>query len=184
MSVPITKPTVGGDNGAWGTELNTLIDKLNGADYFKFKTAVQNVAASTALVDDTDMAGMVLPVGTFIIEASYLVTGPAAGDIKIAWVFSGTTTTATRGGIGPASTATATAPVTELVRANGAGDTTSAIGTSTPYGLDGTNMSYIQETGVLVVTVAGTLKVQWAQLAASGTTTMNPGSYLQARQVA
>lgn len=181
--IPISKPTVGSDNGTWGDELNAALDALNAADYFKVKTAGQTVSASTTLVDDTHMAGIVLPVGTFVINASYLVDGPSAADVKIAWAFSGSNSFATRAGDGPASSTT-TALLSTVSRSAAAGDTAATITTAVPYGTDGTNWSFIQETGVIVVTVSGTLKVQWAQLASSGSTAMHTGSFIWARQVA
>jgi hypothetical protein len=101
----------------------------------------------------------------------------------VAQQFSGTTTLAVRGGAGPGST-TASALLGAIVRQAGASDTGGTISASTPYGLDGTNWTWIIEKTVLVVTVSGVFKVQTAQLAASGTTTIQAGSYVHARKVA
>lgn len=191
MSVSIVKPVVGADNGVWGTELNTVLDALNAADYFRVKTADQSITSSTTLTDDAVLAGLALPVGTFVVVASYMVSGAAAGDVKVAWSFSGTAANSWRGGQGPtinttdATGAGAAATTVGVSREAASGGTTAGITNATPYGTDGTNVGLIQETGVLVVTVAGALKVQWAQNASSATATiMRAGSWLWARQVA
>lgn len=186
----ITVPTVDSDNGTWGTTLNTAINQINDYDVFKYKTADESVTSSTTLQDDDHLTAMSLGVGTYIIEAMYLVSGAAAGDVKIAWAFSGTATASYRAGQGPTDTTTSVKSTTAATtvgvnRSAAAGDTTAAITSATPYGVDGTNWSYIYERGLMVVTVAGTLKTQWAQLASSGTATvMRTGSWMWARRVA
>lgn len=169
-------------NGVWGDDIVDAINLLNNADVFKVKTAVDNRTTVT-LTDDTHLAAMTLGIGTWIIETALLVSGPAAGDIKVAYAFSGTTTLAVRGGVGPGSTS-ASSLLGAIVREAAAGDTVGTITASTPYGLDGTNWAWIIEKTVLVVTVSGTFKIQTAQLAASGTTTIQAGSYCWARKVA
>lgn len=184
MGLNITLPTPGdiATSGTWGTTLNSAINALN-ADQFKLKTA-NDTRTTTTLTDDTHLASMTLGAGTWLVEVGLLADGPQAGDIKVAWAFSGTTTTAVRGGAGPSSGVTGTVLTASIPRFAAAGDTAGTITASTSYGLDGTNWSWIIEKGVLVVTVSGTFKVQTAQLAASGTTTVRTGSYAWARQVA
>lgn len=189
MSVPISKPTVGASTNTWGTEANAVFDALNAADYFKVKTADETVSASSTLQDDDHLAGLVLPTGSFVVEARYFVSGTAGGDIKVAWQFSGTATTAVRGGIGPTIQTTSVIETTAantvgVNRAAAAGNTAATITSSTQYGVDGTNWSFIMESGYLVVTVSGTFKVQWAQVTATGSTIMRAGSRLLIRQVA
>jgi hypothetical protein len=176
-------PTPGDEatNGVWGDDIVTALNDLN-SDVFKLKPST-DTRTTTTLVDDDDLQAMTLGVGTWLIEVGLLVSGPAAGDIKVAWAFSGTTTQATRGAIGPGSTS-ASSLLGAIVREAAAGDTAGTITASTPYGLDGTNWAWIVEKGVLVVSVAGVFKVQTAQLAASGTTTIQAGSYAYARKVA
>ena len=169
-------------NGVWGDDIVSALNLLNDADQFKLKSST-DTRTTTTLIDDDDLQGMTLGVGTWLIETALLVSGPAAGDIKVAQQFSGTTTLAVRGGAGPGSTS-ASALLGAIVRQAGASDTGGTITASTPYGLDGTNWSWIIEKTVLVVTVSGVFKVQTAQLAASGTTTIQAGSYVWARKVA
>jgi hypothetical protein len=169
-------------NGVWGDDIVQALNDLN-SDQFKVKTA-DDTRTTTTLTDDTHLAAMTLGVGTWLIEVGLLVSGPAAGDVKVAYAFSGTTTLAVRGGAGPSSAVGAGGDLLASVpRFAGASDTGGVITTSTPYGLDGTNWSWIIEKAVLTVSVSGTFKIQTAQLAASGTTTIRTGSYVHARKV-
>lgn len=192
MGITLTKPTPGdaATDGAWGTTVNAALDELANADVFARKTADETVTSSTTLQDD-DHLTMALGVGTYVVQAMYHVSGAAAGDVKVAWAFSGTATASYRGGQGPgvsttdATAAAAAATTVGVVRAAAAGGTTAAITSSVPYGVDGTNWSHIQELGLMVVTVAGTLKVQWAQNTSNATgTIMRTGSWLWAHRVA
>lgn len=187
MSVPITKPTVGGDNNVWGGVNNTALDALNAADRFVVRTTDQAVVSSTALVDDTALQ-LTLPIGTHIVQATYFLTGNAAGDAKVAWAFAGTAANSYRGGQGPSfmtADATGAAMLGQPFRAAGSSGTGVAITGAAIYGMDGSAVSHVQEVAVMVVTVAGLLKVQFAQNASNATaTTMKAGSYLYARQVA
>jgi hypothetical protein len=190
MAVTLTKPTVDGSNGTWGTELNTALDALNGADKFIYKTADQSIASSITPVDDTHLS-ISLGVGTYIVNGVYFATGAQAGDIRVAWAFSGTAVNSYRGGQGPGANTTdttagaAAATTVGVMRGSAAGAGSSTITASAIYGTDAAAQSLIQESALMVVTVAGTLKVQWAQGASSATATvMKTGSYLWARQVA
>src|SRR3990172_13103700 len=187
MAVTLTKPTVGASAGTWGTELNTALDQLNGYDCFAYKTADQSVTSSTALVDDTHLTVALPAAGTYVVTATFLASGAAAGDVKVAWAYTGTLTAGYRGGQGPSSASTDALAATSAgtVRSAAAGNTAATVTASTPYGVDGTNWSCVQESGVVVVSTTGNLKVQWAQNASSATATiMRAGSLLWARRVA
>lgn len=179
----ITLPVVGADNGTWGAILNAALNAINDRDVFALKTADEPLTTSTTLQDDDHLVGLALSAGTWVVTAQCLVSGPAAADVKIAWSFSGTASASYRWGQGP-STSTTWVANGSAVRAAASGDTSTGITNATPYGTDGTNWSAIQDSGVMVVTVAGTLKLQWAQNASSGTTIMRAGSYMLARRVA
>lgn len=182
MSVPITKPTVDGSNGTWGTELNTVLDALNASDRFAYKAGDTSRSSTTTATADPDLT-FTLPVGTHVITTLLLASGAAAGDFKSGWSFGGTATGA-RAGQGPGATS-ASSLVGAVVRQAGASDTGATFTTGAIYGVDGTNWSAVIETGFLVVTVAGTFAVVWAQGTSSGTATiLRTGSYVHARQVA
>jgi len=191
VGVTLTLPTPGdiGTSGVWGTTLNTAINALN-ADTFKLKTAdATGVISNTTVADDTGaspLTGITLGVGTWDISCVFFATGNAAGDIKIAWAFSGTTTSAYRGGQGPSAGATSVLTgATAGDRNAGASDTGTTITAGAIYATDGTNTTMILERGVLVVTVSGTFKIQWAQGTSNGAaTTLKAGSYVKATQVA
>ena len=183
-----TLPTPNVTNGDWGDEINDAINAINDADQFKLKAST-DTRTTTTLIDDDDLQAMTLGVGTWLIEVGLLVSGPAAGDLKVAWAFSGTTSLATRAGVGPTINTTgvtseAAAVTVGVNRSAAAGNTVGTITSGPGYGLDGTNWSWIVEKGVLVVTASGTFKIQTAQVAASGTTTIQAGSYEHARKVA
>lgn len=191
MGLSITLPTPGdiATSGTWGTTLNNAINALN-ADQFKLKTAdATGITSSTTAIDDTGaspLTGMTLGAGTWLIEGVFFATGNASGDIKIQWAFSGTTTAAYRGGNGPSAGATSVLTgATAGDRNAGASDTGTTITAGAIYATDGTNTTMIIEKGVLVVTVSGTFKIQWAQGTSNGSaTTLKAGSYVKATQVA
>lgn len=165
-----------------------LVD-LDSRDTFILKSADESVTSSTTLQAD-DALIRTLAVGTWLIDLSLITSGAAAGDLKVAWAFSGTTSAAYRAGRGPTTTTTsaingAAATTVGVNRSAVAGDTAPTITAATSYGVDGTNWSFITERGVLVVTVAGTLTVQWAQDTSSATATIvRAGSHLWCRKVA
>lgn len=149
-----------------------------GTDLYAYKTVTESVTSSTTLQDD-DTLQLTLPVGFWRVSALLAVTGAAAGDIKIAWAFTGTAT-ATFGArtcLGPAPGTTDTANSSMFMRA--AGQTVQVA-----YGTDGTGTTAIWEDLTLEVTAEGVLKLQWAQNTSSGTATvMQIGSRLIARRI-
>lgn len=136
------------------------------------KTATQSVTSSTVLVDDNDLQAT-LPVGVWRVELWAHVSGNTSGRFKCTWAFSGTLGSTARTEFGPSintthSPATAAAATTVgVVRATG-----EAYNASGRYGTDNTpNFSAIHEDLYLEVTVAGLLKLQWAQDASFATST-------------
>lgn len=188
MAVPLTLPTVGADNNTWGPKVNTALNQINGYDVQAAKSIDQSSPASTTtLFDDTQMALALPAAGTYVVEAMFIASSASATpEIKIAWAYTGTLTNGYRGGIGPSTASTDPLGATaQGIRAAAAGATSAAITSSTAYGLDGTNWSFIYEKGLVIVSTTGTLKVQWAQNVSNATvTTMRAGSFLWARRVA
>jgi hypothetical protein len=186
MGLTLTLPTPGAGNGTWGTTLNENLNAINDGNLYLIKTADGSGATTnTTLADDNQLTGLTVGVGTWVVSATFFATGAAAGDIKIAWAHSGTFT-GHRGGIGPS------AGVTSVLTGAGAGtrtaaaaDTATTITTGAIYATDGTNITTIIETGILVVTVSGTFKIQMAQGSSSGTATLlKAGSFVTVRKVA
>lgn len=183
MGITLAKPTVGSDNGTWGTELNVCLDAITGATLYALRTSDGSGLTSATLADDAVLQ-MTLGIGTWDIEARIIVTGSAnTCDLKLAWAFGGTAGTAYRGGIGPSSASTSAIASASVFQA-AAGSTSAAITSAAIYGVDGTNESMIIESGTLVVTVAGLFKLQCANNSGAGTTTVKAGSRLRAFQVA
>lgn len=188
MAVPLTLPSVGGSNNTWGTTLNAALNQINGYDVFQPKTADQSSPASTTtLFDDTHMALALPAAGTYLVEGMFIASSASTTpEIKIAWAYTGTLTSGYRTGFGPSTASTDPLGATaQGFRAAAAGNTSAAITSSVAYGLDGTNWTAILEKGLVIVSNAGTLKVQWAQNVSNATvTTLRAGSYFWARRVA
>lgn len=182
----LTLPTVGGSNNTWGTTVNAALNQINDYEPFAYKTADQTITSSITLTDDTHMALALPAAGTYVVEGMFMFSGAAAGDIKIAWAYTGTLTNGYRSGQGPSTVSTdVLGAAANAERAAAAGATTAAITSSTPYGCDGTNWSAAFELGVVIVSTTGTLKVQWAQQTSNATgTVMRAGSFFRARRVA
>lgn len=182
MSLTITLPTVNGDNGLWGTELNTILTALNNSRLSALRTTDGSGLTSATLANDAVLQ-LTLDVGTWDVEMRLFVTGSAnTCDLKTAWAFGGTASSSYRGGIGPSSAATSVIANGSVFEA-GAGSTTEAITSAAVYGVDGTNVSMVIESGTLVVTAGGLLVVQAANNSGAGTTTLKAGSRLKAVKV-
>lgn len=154
-------------------EWRSLVD-----DRYAYKTATESVTSSTTLQDD-DTLFLTLPPGFWEVTAWLAVSGAAAGDVKTAWNFSGTSDSlyAARSCLGPAAGTTDTTSSSVVLRA--AGQTVQMA-----YGVDGTGTSAILEELTLKVTAEGTLTLRWAQNTSSATpTVMNIGSRILARRV-
>lgn len=138
------------------------------------KAVAETVTSSTALQDDDDFS-IDLEVGkSYVVRAYLSVTGATGGDVKVAWSNGATVTKSSRHCLGP-QTGTTDATNTAMR------STRHGIASSVPYGVDGTNESAVFETlQIEDVTVAGTLTMQWAQNASSGTaTTMGTTSRIE-----
>jgi hypothetical protein len=154
-----TDPVTGGDDAikALAQALDLWLPKL------LVPSAAFNITNTIAMADVPGMSAP-LGVGTYVCESHWSIGGPAAGDVKIAAVFSGTVT----GGItmydGPsvASTDVSNGPSNSRV-----------VGFATPgaFGTDGSNAGHASMWHKFTVTVAGTLKFQAAQNAANATPT-------------
>jgi hypothetical protein len=138
--------------GVWAPEMQ-----------FVKKAGTETITSSAVLQND-DHFVWVLPVGTYRVEAFLHASGAAAGDVQTAWTFSGTVVNTGRSCFGP-QLGTADVSATTM-RSSGHG-----VGTAINYGLDAALATVIHEDLYLEVTVAGTLRLQWAQNASNGTGT-------------
>lgn len=147
--------------------------------YINKATSLPSVVSSTTLVNDAEFVGIPLGVGVWDVAFYIYATGVTPAFINTAWTFSGTAT-GFKNCSGPASGAT-TGPTTTLARVSIHG-----FGTTVAYGVNSTGtFSRIEErAGNFTVTAAGTLALQYAQVAASATATqVQAGSYMSYRQV-
>lgn len=155
-----------------------------GAVQFLQKGTSETRTSTTTIADDNTFS-LDLDPGTYLVDCWMHLSGAAAGDFKCAWAFSGTSTQG-RACFGPSINTTdvqgtAAAATTVGVNRMSAHNLT----TEVPYGLDGAATTIVKEELMIIVTVAGTLKLQWAQRASSGTaTTMSTAARLVSRRVA
>ncbi|MGV1010413.1 MAG: hypothetical protein ACOYBY_17740 [Dermatophilaceae bacterium] len=146
-------------------ELNAIVTRR-----FIAKAAAESVTSSTVLQDDNDLQ-VALTNGTYLIDARIVASAAEAGDLKLAWTHSGPCT-------GPAE-ATTDRQSTLMLR-QAASETTVI-----PYGIDGSGTTYVGEELYVIVTAAGTLKLQWAQNTSSATaTTLTTSTTLFSEKVA
>lgn len=150
------------------------------------KTADQTVSASTVKVNDTHMFASVRAASTYTFEALLLATHSGdAADISIDVTHPGSGTVVDWGGLGPNNAALAGAVSLGagewLAVQNQTATPTSAI----PYACRTGGPVIIKLVGRIAVgSVAGTLRIRWSQLTATGTTTVLAGSYLNVQRVA
>lgn len=126
------------------------------------KAAAESVTSSTTAQNDDDFS-VALPVGKYLVWIWLHCTGATAADIKTVWSNTGTMTIL-RSCLG-AQTGTADRQAT-TVTVQGSNSTTEV-----PYGCDGAGTTVVREELYVDVTVTGTLTLQWAQNASSGTAT-------------
>jgi hypothetical protein len=138
---------------------------------FVQKTVTENVTSSTTMQDDDELF-MTIDVGLWRIEAIIGVTGQTAADIKLGWTFSGTASGLSRQILG--SPTTLADPTDANMRYTSHGLTT-ALG----YGTVTTPAAWIREDITLEVSVAGILRLQWAQLASNA----SPSSVIAASKI-
>lgn len=163
--------TFGAGNALTAAQLNAIQPKL------ACKTGAQSVISSTTLVNDTELFLDFATTGmTYYVTVALQVLGAATADIKVAYTRTGTLTAlSNRSVLGP-QPATADATATLMKSQMGF-----SFATAVQYGLDGSTNSYINETFIVRVDVAGRLTLQWAQFAPIATnTTVGVGSYMLA----
>jgi hypothetical protein len=131
------------------------------------KTADQSVVGSTTLVNDTHLTFPVAANDVWAVTWRLVYNAPTAGDLKIAWTFP-------TSGVLDASFVWLDSAL--AIGQNGGHSTTSPT-TAVNLGGTGTFVGPVAvETLFVNSTNAGNLQLQWAQVTASGTTTLVSGS--------
>lgn len=179
---PTAAPNVPADLQALAAAVDTALKALADADVAwqargKRKLNNKSITNSAVLQDDDELFWS-LGVGVWRIEAFLHASGAAASDIQTAWTFSGTTNGTNRSCIGPG------VGTTSVINGGFVRQSTHALATAVPYGVDGSVAGVIHEDLYLIVTVAGTLRLQWSQAVAGATaTTLVGGSRLYVTQI-
>lgn len=158
-------------------DLDSRLAVVEAHDQFASKTADQTVSASATLVDDTHLTFPVAANSTYTFEALLLVTHSTdAADLKYAFTFpaSAVLHVGQSGANNAAITGAGTSGSGEYIARQ------AQTSPSTFIPLAGsTNILGVTVRGLLVVAAtAGTLKLQWAQNTATGTTTLKLGSWM------
>lgn len=131
-------------------------------------TTDSSAVNSTTLVTDAHIAGITLPAGrTYKVELYAAALGPAAVDIRFAWLLGGGAAVLTfRSCMGPAPSST------DVTQTGAVKLSRHAIASAVQYGTDGTNTSAVYECVLVETTTsnaAGTIGLQWAQGTANAT---------------
>lgn len=146
-------------------------------------TSLPSVVSSTTLINDGELINIALGIGVWDVQAYFYCTGdPAAttaGQINIAWTFSGTAS-GLRSCTGPAQDQTTGTAGNNFAMRFDAHPFAVAIA----YGIKGSTPNLVHERSALTVTAAGNLGIQYAQRVSSATgTAITAGSYLTYRQI-
>lgn len=169
----------------WGVGLDVSAANLAAGipDIYK-KTTGEDRTSTTTLANDAELTGIVLPVGSFWIRLLlfWIDFTSATPDIKTQWAFTGTWNTPTRACIGPAATNTAAPGAITPTQSGGLATNVNAV-----YGAASGSTFYVatEETFDAVVTVTGSLSLQWAQNTSDATiTSVKAGSAFMIKQLA
>jgi hypothetical protein len=135
------------------------------------KSAAESLASNATLQNDDHLTFSLAASSVYVLDVVIHVSGPAAGDFKTQWAFTGAASAgnhANRFAVGPATTAT------DVTAAAAVRMSSHAWGASATYGTDGTNTSIIREGGLLDTTAggSGTITLQWAQNTSNATSTV------------
>lgn len=161
--------------------LSEIVDFLP-VSYTKGTLTARNT--TTTLADDPELKGIALGVGTWAVRllGFFTLTTTTAQKLKTRWSFTGTWNSPVRGCMGAGFAQTAgPAAATESTFSGYTSDAQDAIYDQAAGGTFGV---FSEEALNVVVTVAGTLSLQWAQSASSGNnTTVQAGTGFTIRKV-
>jgi hypothetical protein len=165
----------------WDTVENVLAGTVGGPPIIVVKTSDETVTGSTSYQDDDELVFAVGASEKWIVELVLFYNGATAGDLKVAIV----PPTSGTGWFGQTNITASAASVgsVEVFAKTGLG-TSNDLGTGAPgtgAGVFNIARYYINFENS---TNAGNLQVQWAQIAASGATTVKAGSFLIAHRYA
>ena len=131
-------------------------------------------------IDDTELAGIALDAGKYLIRTTLLTkwstSGTSTVDFKNRWAFTGAWS-GVRSCIGiSAGAANATGATVRNIG--------SALTTENTYGVTNTFAHPVHEDSIVTVTSPGNMSVQWGQgSVAASTISLMAGSYVEIRQI-
>lgn len=141
-------------------------------------------ASTTTTVADPFFAGIALGVGVWEVNCvfyTFMTTTAANAAVagwKVNWAFTGTAT-GNRACLGMANVAANTSTADCSMRSIG-----SALGTDQTYGVISTFYQPVREDATVVVTVPGTLSINWAQVTSvSNAVNLGVNSLMKIRQI-
>jgi len=178
MGRALTLPTPGdaGTNGVWGTTLNTAFSQMND-DFLAVRKTADEAINSTTLQNDDHLLLPVAVSAVYLVEWWLRIDGPAANDFKYSWTGPASATMVW------ASLGINTGDATNLPPTHQDAPT---LATVINHGCAGAGtFTQVRGQGYFVnSTTAGSLQMQWAQVAAAASTTVRIGSWLKAQRVA
>lgn len=166
-----------------GQRLTALL--LDAMQWDKTVKTLATPKTNNTLANDPELSGVALGVGQWDIRMLIFAStsGSNVPDIKTQWSFTGTWNSPLRMVQGPGITNVGGSDALTPIKFRA-----TATNADSPYGLaDSTAYTAIQEyCSTAVVTVAGNLALNWAQNTTTGGTPTNvqPGSYIEVRQIA
>lgn len=172
---------VAGEKPSAATMNLHIRDNLNALNGYVAKTADQSITSSTVQTNDTHLLYTIGATGTYVVDVYLwaLSAANAAGDLNVGFSFP--TGTFSLQGFGPDVGLASGTVQTGSWFANSAITTGVA---ALSFGLS-TGQVGIHLHGLFVATATGTLRLQWAQFASSGSaSTLKSGSHMLVRQVA
>lgn len=151
---------------------------IDGISTIKYKTADEDVAASTGLQDDNHLVIPVAANSIYTIECGLIVSGSVGGDLQ--WQFSYPANAwMAQGGHGLHNSVTSNSGTMEAIAY--VKDTASP-SLSSNFGTVALGSPVLVRLSAILITgaTAGNVTLRWAQFAASGTTRLHEGSWMRA----
>jgi hypothetical protein len=178
MGRVITLPGPGdpATNDLYGVALNAAINQVND-DLLAVRKTADQALNTTTLTNDTHLLLPVAINATYLLEWWLRMDGPAANDFKCSWT-------------GPAGSAMVWSSL---------GLDVAAVANVAPISQDAPTLATVIQHGTIAAGTfshvrgrgyfttagtAGTLQLQWAQVAAAASTTLKLGSHLYGQRVA
>lgn len=188
----VVEPLVTANTAAVATKATLTTDVTAWRTLYIVKPSDTGRTSTATFADDPHLV-LALPVGTWRIDLGAQVDGNS-GNMKVQWATTGTITLV-GSRICQGISEKNNDPNGQLAAAGGdpmrACATTSFTATFSPtnsvvgYGTDSSGTAGIRETMIVACTVAGNLKMQWAQFVSNAdTTTVRLGSWITATRLA